>query len=336
MSHANISIFVPHNGCPHECSFCNQRGITGQSRQPNSQDVVSAIEVSLNNTKHKKIHKRELAFFGGSFTAIDKEYMIMLLEAVSPYIKSGQIQGIRVSTRPDAIDNDILNLLKYYGVTAIELGAQSMIDSVLEKNNRGHSSDDVRDASKLIKDSGFELGLQMMVGLYGSNYEGDLYTCDEFIRLKPETVRIYPTVIMKGTKLAKVYCDGQYIPMDFESTVNLCAVLLDKFETNEINVIRLGLHSSESLKRDIIVGVWHPAFREICESKRFLSKFIDKIEELSFKSKDVLVRINDKDVSKFIGQKKCNLRKINDMGYNIKLVCDEKMDKCNIEVEELF
>ncbi len=335
MSHANISVFVPHNGCPHQCSFCNQRGITGISKQPSKEDVVSAIEISLKNSV-KKIDSRELAFFGGSFTAINRDYMIELLEAAKPYVDCGQLQGIRLSTRPDAIDEEILALLKFYGVTSIELGAQSMVDEVLRLNNRGHSSRDVENASRLIKKYGFELGLQMMVGLYGSDYKKDLYTGQKFIELKPDTVRIYPTVIMKNTELENLYKSGKYTPMQFDETVELCSKLLDEFEKSHIKVIRLGLHSSESLKEDIVAGVWHPAFREICESRRFFCRFVHESEKLFKDVKKLAVRINPKDISKFVGQKRCNLKEIGKLGYDIKLIADDEVDKDNIKLEELF
>lgn len=171
MKHANVAIFVPHNGCPHQCSFCNQRSITGQQVQPTPQDILSAIQVAK-SSQNAQIRETEIAFFGGSFTAIERSYMCALLNVAAPFVKDKTFSGIRISTRPDAIDDEILTLLKQYGVTSIELGAQSMDDSVLVHNQRGHTAEQVRTASRLIKSYGFSLGLQMMTGLYGDTVNG--------------------------------------------------------------------------------------------------------------------------------------------------------------------
>ena len=211
--------------------------------------------------------KSEIAFFGGSFTAIDRDYMLTLLDAAKPYLKD--FGGIRVSTRPDNIDEEILCLLKEAGVTAIELGAQSMNDDVLRLNDRGHDSDAVRKSSELIKKFSFSLGLQMMTGLYGSSDKTDLETAREFIALSPDTVRIYPTVILKNTKLEELFVSGDYIPDTLEETVNLCSQLISMFEDNNISVIRVGLHSSETVEGSMLAGGYHPALRELCENRIF-------------------------------------------------------------------
>ena len=241
MKKGNISIFVPHLGCPCQCSFCNQKTITGQANQPTPQDVDKAVKTALKS----KGFDYEIAFFGGSFTAIDREYMISLLKAANKYIKSNEVKGIRISTRPDYIDKEILDILKSYGVTSIELGAQSMSDDVLLANDRGHSAESVFKSSELIKSYGFSLGLQMMTGLYKSDIQKDLYTAETFVKINPDTVRIYPTVIMKDTKLAELYLNGEYTPYSLEKSVNLCSKLIELFEKNNIKIIRLGLHYEE-------------------------------------------------------------------------------------------
>ena len=244
MKKGNISIFVPHIGCPQKCSFCNQNTITGSHSVPTPDDVKNAVETALLKTEYEY----EIAFFGGSFTAIERAYMISLLETAKPYIESGKIKGIRCSTRPDAIDDEVLSLLKSYGVTAIELGAQSMNDAVLSANLRGHTADDVRNASRLIKEYGFELGLQMMTDLYLSTPELDIETAKEIIKLNPDTVRIYPTVTLKNTYLEKLMIEGKYIPSSIESTISLCAKLVPMFNDKGIKIIRLGLHASDDVK----------------------------------------------------------------------------------------
>ncbi|MGN1202728.1 MAG: elongator complex protein 3, partial [Eubacterium sp.] len=219
MKKGNISIFVPHQGCPCQCSFCNQKTITGQTKAPDKEDVVNAVETALK----KKNFEYEIAFFGGSFTAIDRDYMTSLLDAAYPYVKSGQVKGIRISTRPDCIDDEIFELLKGYGVTAIELGAQSMDNGVLQANRRGHTAEDVVNASKLIKSYGFELGLQMMTGLYTDTEEKCIETAKKIIDLAPDTVRIYPTVVLKDTYLAELYEKELYKPLNADESAELCA-----------------------------------------------------------------------------------------------------------------
>lgn len=307
---------MPHNGCPHQCSFCNQKSIVGQAYQPTKADVVSAVKTALSSLKENTANA-EIAFFGGSFTAIDREYMRSLLEATVPYI--GKFKGIRISTRPDCIDVEILDLLKKYKVTSIELGAQSMDDAVLKANNRGHSSADVVFASKLIKDYGFSFGLQMMTGLYESTYEKDLYTASQFIKLKPDTVRIYPTIVMKNTELERLYQSGEYVPTTLEATVDLCSKLLCMFSENNISVIRLGLHHSESLDNDMVAGAYHPAFKELCESKIMLDKAFSILKEINAEGVIELF-VSPSCVSKMIGNKRCNIAKLNESGYNVKII----------------
>ena len=264
MKHSNISIFVPHNGCPNACTFCNQREITGQSYQPTPQDVINAVNIAR---QYSDTQNTEIAFFGGSFTAVPRDYMLSLLQAAYPFVKSGEFYGIRLSTRPDCINEEILDILKNHGVTAIELGTQSMCDDVLTANKRGHSSADSVNSSLLIKQYGFSLGLQMMTGLYKSNDEKDFYTARKIADLQPDTVRIYPTIVMRGTELYDLYKKGLYIPQTLETAIPLCAKLLQFFEEKHINVIRLGLHDSDSLKQNMTAGAYHPAFRELCESE---------------------------------------------------------------------
>ncbi|MBQ1388448.1 MAG: radical SAM protein [Clostridia bacterium] len=320
---ANIALFVPLNGCPHRCSFCDQRIITGKAYQPTEEDVHNAVKTALSSSRR---YNYEIAFFGGSFTAIDRNYMIKLLGAAYQYVKSGDVSGIRISTRPDAIDENVLDVLKSYGVTSIELGAQSMNDGVLEKNGRGHNAQAVVLASQMIKRRGFSLGLQMMTGLYGSNAALDEYTADKIIELSPDTVRIYPTVTLKGTRLEKLYESGEYNPMTLSESVNLCALLLDKFSKHNIEVIRLGLHYSEQLEKDIVYDNYHPAFRELCESKLMFDKFMEVCNKRDIdKSGNITVWVNPSCVSKFIGQKRANILKLEEMGYNVNVKSEQSV-----------
>ncbi|MGN1433794.1 MAG: elongator complex protein 3 [Ruminococcus sp.] len=320
---------MPHNGCPHQCSFCNQKNITGQSYQPTKEDVKNALEKAVIDLGDKA-QNAEIAFFGGSFTAIDRDYMIALLEAAKLYTKI--FCGIRISTRPDYIDEEVLDILKRYNVTSIELGAQSMDDFVLKANNRGHSSDDVIRASKLIKNYGFSLGLQMMTGLYSSTYDKDIHTAEKFIELKPDTVRIYPTVIMKETELANLYLSSKYVPYTLEQSVDLCSRLIIMFEKADIKIIRLGLHYSESLVKNSLGNNYHPAFKELCESRIFYNSFIEKTSNID-KAKDFTVFINEKSLSKFYGQKKCNFNCFKEMGYTFGTKFDNTLGKYDLYIK---
>ena len=210
MKHANISLFVPHQGCPHQCSFCNQKTISGSVKELRPEEVKETLLKAVSDGIDPK--NTEIAFFGGSFTAINRDYMISLLEETKPFIDNGSFCGIRVSTRPDAIDDEILSILKEYKVTSIELGAQSTDSQVLLLNHRGHTHDDIIKASNLIKKYGFSLGLQMMTGLLGDTPEKTLKTAEDIISLKPDTVRIYPTIVLEGTYLGELYKKGAYKP----------------------------------------------------------------------------------------------------------------------------
>jgi histone acetyltransferase (RNA polymerase elongator complex component) len=312
MRKSNISIFVPHIGCPHKCSFCNQNTITGQTSAPTAQDVRDTVETALNSNGDGRF-EYEIAFFGGSFTAIDREYMVSLLEAAYPYVKNGSVKGIRISTRPDFIDDEILSILKKYGITSIELGAQNMNDKVLAANLRGHTAEDVRNAANLIKKRDFELGLQMMTDLYMSNRGLDFATAREFAKLKPKTVRIYPTVVLKGTYLAKLYESGEYKPTPLKKTVALCADLVEFFEQHDIDVIRVGLHSSSDVKENMLAGGYHECLGEMVISKMMFNQI------LRTPPGEHQVFINQKSISKLLGNKKSNLAEIEKAGYKLEI-----------------
>lgn len=329
MKHANIALFVPHIGCPNQCSFCNQRSISGQQTLLTPDDVKQACQQALEQGM-AHYQDTQLAFFGGSFTAIDREYMVSLLEAAQPFLKNGLISGIRLSTRPDAIDSEILELLLKYGVSAIELGVQSMDDEVLIANQRGHTSDDVRIACSMIKSYGIELGLQMMTGLYQDTPEKDRDTALEIAALKPATVRIYPTILIKGTPLERLYLAGLYAPQSLEDAVELCSSLLEIFHNEKIRVIRLGLHASTFLEKDILGGPYHPAFRELCESRIYRKKAIAQLQGLEGKS--AILYVQPSALSKMIGQKKSNLLALQSLGYSVMVKPKDNMEEYQIHV----
>lgn len=279
---------------------------------PDALYVKKAVETALK----KRDFDYEIAFFGGSFTAIDRGYMLELLQAAYPYVKSGQVRGIRISTRPDCIDAEILDILKAYGVTSIELGAQSMDDGVLEANRRGHTAQDVFDASGLIQSYGFELGLQMMTGLYTDTQEKAVETAERIIALAPETVRIYPTVVLKNTYLAELYEKGVYTPLNVEESVELCARLVPMFENADIKVIRLGLHSGKDIKENMLAGGFHDSFGELVKSRILVNKILE------LPPADYQVFVHPKSLSKLKGNNKRNIYLLMERGYNIKIITD--------------
>lgn len=320
MKKGNISIFIPHLGCPHQCSFCNQKTITGKQSQPTAQDVDNAVQTALK----RKGYEYEIAFFGGSFTAIDRDYMIMLLQTAYKYVERHSVTGIRVSTRPDAIDDETLCILKKYGVTSIELGAQSMDDEVLRANLRGHCADDVVNASNLIHKHGFELGLQMMTGLYLDTDEKAVQTAEKLIALKPATVRIYPTVVLKNTYLAELYDKEIYKPQNVDDAATLCTILLPMFENAGIKVIRLGLHSSEDIKKNMVAGAFHDSFGEIVKSRFMLNKI------LAYPPGSYEIFVNEKSLSKLKGNQKRNIYFLMENGYNVKITVNN-----NVKIDDI-
>lgn len=324
-AHSNISIFVTHLGCPNRCSFCNQRYIAGTTDMPTAETVSNAV----NSAKNHNPKTTEIAFFGGSFTAIDRDYMLELLKSAYTYVLSGDVCGIRISTRPDAIDDEILTLLKKYGVTAIELGAQSMCDDVLTLNKRGHTAKDVESASVLIKKYGFSLGLQMMTGLYGDTVDNALFTAEQFIKLKPDTVRIYPTIVLENTDLADYYRQGVYKVMSLDDTVDLVCKLLKMFNDSGINVIRTGLHTID--EQSYVAGPWHPAFSELCQSKMYLETALKKLK----KQGKYIIYVKPNCISKMIGQKRTNINKLNNMGYDCTVKPKDNLSEYEIEIKDV-
>ncbi len=332
MKKANVAFFIPHVGCPNRCSFCNQNTISGENSVPSVDYIKETLNNAIASMDKGTLKSSEIAFFGGSFTAIDKNLMTELLACVQQYIGENGFCGIRVSTRPDAINDQILELLKKYRVTSIELGAQSMSDDVLLKNMRGHTADDVFYASSLIKKHGFSLGLQMMTGLYGDTSVGAVETAKKFIEIKPDTVRIYPTVILKDTYLAQLYTEEKYNPLNVEETVLLCAELLNMFEQNDIKVIRVGLHDQPGLKENFVAGAYHAALGELIMGEQMFLKALSALKKAKIESGEVCIAVNPSNLSQMIGQKKCNLNRFSDIGYKVSVKADNSVKIKDLKV----
>ena len=280
-----IPIFVPHLGCPNNCTFCNQKRISGQTKMVTAKDVKDTIEYYLSHFKDDNKYV-EVAFFGGSFTAIDISKQIELLESVQEYIRNKLVNSIRISTRPDAIDKEILKRMKKYHVKTIELGVQSTNNYILNKCKRGHTGEDVEKASKLIRRHGFILGHQMMVGLPESTKQDEINTAKELIRLKPKIVRIYPVLVIKDTELADEYERGEYTPLTVGQAVERCKEIVDLFNRKKINIIRIGLQNTEEIsdpsteKSSVVAGPYHPAFRQLVESSMWYDSIVNNIKKV--------------------------------------------------------
>ena len=300
-----LPVFVPHLGCPHACVFCNQRRITGQLRPADAETVRKIIQdaAALPQTGAK----RQLAFYGGSFTAIDEAQQEELLQAAHEALERGEIDSIRLSTRPDAIDGTVLERLRRYGVETVELGAQSMDDEVLRLSGRGHTAADVKRASEMIKAAGFHLILQMMTGLPGDTPGRCVETAKRIIRLQPDGVRIYPTVIVKDTALYELWRSGQYREHTVEDAVSVCARIVPLFEQAGIPVIRLGLNPTEELSGgDAVAGAYHPALGELVKSRILLNQARKLLDGVPAGSR-VTLGIGAPRLSQLIGQKKANI-----------------------------
>ena len=300
-----LPVFVPHLGCPHACVFCNQRRITGQLQPADAETVRKIIQdaAALPQTGAK----RQLAFYGGSFTAIDEAQQEELLQAAHEALERGEIDSIRLSTRPDAIDGTVLERLRRYGVETIELGAQSLDDEVLCLSGRGHTAADVMRASKLIREAGFHLILQMMTGLPGDTPGRCVETARRIIRLQPDGVRIYPTVIVKDTELYELWRSGQYREHTVEDAVSICAKIVPLFEKSGIPVIRLGLNPTEELSGgDAVAGAYHPALGELVKSRILLNQARELLDSVPAGSR-VTLGIGAPRLSQLIGQRKVNV-----------------------------
>lgn len=339
-----IPIFVPHLGCPNDCIFCNQKSISGQKKNITKEEVKNTIDNYLKNIKDKKAIK-EIAFFGGSFTAIDENLQEELLKVAYNYIKGGLIDSIRISTRPDCINKKTLKRLKRYKVKTIELGVQSANNYILKRSNRGHTFEDVKKASRLIRWYGFTLGHQMMVGLPESTRIDEINTAKELIKLKPKMIRIYPVLVIRNTKLEKEYEKGIYEPITLVQAVEICKELVRMFANKNIDVIRIGLQSTQEIsdprnkESEVVSGPYHPAFRQLVESSMWYEAIVSKIKKLNVKVKEVEVTVNPIDANNVIGHKKENVNKLKEL-YDVDLIVKQdnemKQGKSKIEITKIY
>lgn len=327
-------MFVPHIGCKELCVFCNQKNISGSQKPFSRQDILRLLD----GIDFKKDREYELAFYGGSFTAIPLSQQIELLDTIGIYIDKGLISSIRVSTRPDAINEEKLKILKDYSVKTIELGAQSMNDRVLSLSGRGHNAKAVEKSSKLIKEKEFDLGLQMMTGLPGSSDESDIETAKEIADLKPNFVRIYPTVIVKGTELERMWKEGSYVQHSVDDAVRVCAEIIPIFEDEGIKIIRLGLNPTKDLNENFVLGgAYHPALGELAQSRLMLNIMRNKLNKMHIdKNKTLQICVSPKLVSQTVGQRRENISALKKEFEIEKIKIIPNKELCGRDIEFAF
>lgn len=329
--HINIPVFIPHLGCPNMCVFCNQRLISGHT-EFQKESVRKLIEEALFTIPPDA--ETEIAFFGGSFTGIDRELMVYLLDTAEEYIDSGKVSGIRLSTRPDYISREILDILKKYTVKTIELGIQSMDDNVLTISRRGHTSEVTREACRLICEYGFELIGQMMVGLPGADTVSECETAREICSMGVSGARVYPTVVFKGTELLNMTCNRNYFPLDTETAILRTKNVLAIFAEHDIPVIRVGLCASENLaSEDAVAGATHSAIGELAMGELYYDIICCELDLINVNSGKVIVSVPRGDTSKAVGQKKRNILRLKEK-YKISVSFreDDKLDMYKIKI----
>jgi len=310
---AIIPLFIPHMGCPNDCVFCNQNTITASAGPINVEEVREMMESRLKNLQPLGIETIEAAFFGGSFTGLPLDLQQELLGAVLPYKQSGQIQKIRLSTRPDYINQLILDLLQSYSVDIIELGVQSFDDRVLSLSNRGHTVEQTLDACRLIKENGFSLGIQLMLGLPGDSKETALKSAVKTVEIKPDFVRIYPTVILAGSRLAEMFHQGFYIPLKTDEAIIIAKEMVRLFDRENIPVIRIGLKSTDNIcTANDLAGAYHPAFRQLVEGALAFDDMDLQLRQLNLQTGSLILSAHPKSFSNLVGHKGINRRRFAD------------------------
>ena len=320
MKHYNIPIFIPELACPNRCIYCNQRHISGQLQAVKPEEIKQIIEQHL--ATFIRPSEVELAFFGGSFTGIDEKDMLTYLQIVQPYIEQGEIKSIRISTRPDYINEKILDILQQYNIKDIELGAQSLNEEVLAFAKRGHTVRDVENASQLIKSYGFSLGLQMMIGLPLDSVEKSKETAKKILELGAESTRIYPTLVINNTDLADLYRQNKYKALSLDEAVDWTTEIYKIFSQSSIKILRVGLHPSEALINgtELLAGPFHVSFKELVLTKIWQEKF----EKLPINTKTILV--NPKEINYAIGYNSKNKQLLQKKFPYLKFISDSNVE----------
>jgi histone acetyltransferase (RNA polymerase elongator complex component) len=325
-----IPVFIPELACPFQCVFCDQKKISGYTNTPSGNEVNRIIESYLNSFTNKDAIIN-IGFFGGNFTGIPINEQEEYLKIAYSYFKKGDVQGIRLSTRPDYISPDIVALLKNYEVSTVELGAQSFDEDVLKKSGRGHKVADILQASALIKNAGINLGLQMMIGLPGDSLQKSLFTAKEIVRLGANNTRIYPTLVIKGTKLEKLYLKGKYLPLSLAEAVEWTKTILSLFNNNGIDVIRVGLHPSEGLLNghELAAGPFHVSFKELVLTDIWKDIFANSLVE---KGNNILINVALGQLNNAVGYKASNLNMLKLKYRSVKFNTDATLNNYEFDV----
>lgn len=304
-----IPIFLPHMGCPHQCAFCNQTAITRERRRVLSPEQLRARIDAFLGFRGKPRHNTQIAFFGGNFLGLKEADIRSLLDEASKFVSAEKADSIRISTRPDTIQKDRLDILSGYPVSTVELGVQSMDDGVLTRAKRGHTAGHTERAVGLLKEHPYEIGLQMMVGLPGDDERKSMNTARRIADLKPDFVRIYPTVVLRDSLLAQWYEAGKYTPLTLDACVTLVKKLYLLFRDKKIPVIRMGLQASEGLENDgaILAGPYHPSFGHMVHSEIFLDAATAALEAEKVRKGRVCIHVHPRSISKMKGHKNRNV-----------------------------
>ena len=330
-----VPVFLPHAGCPHQCVFCNQSSITATHARLSSNDVRRQIETFF-GFRHKQRRYTQIAFFGGNFFGIQTQTIKRLLTVATEYVTAGYANSIRFSTRPDTVDHQRLAAVKAFPVTTIELGVQSMDDRVLKRSNRGHTAADTVKAVQLLQEHEYEVGVQMMVGLPGDNVRRLQASARKIVRLKPDFIRIYPTVVLAGSPLATMYQKGDYVALSLEQAVRQVKDLYLYFKNENIGVIRMGLQATEAFADDsiLLAGPYHPAFGHMVYCEIFLDMAITQLQSSNFTAQSVRLHIHPHSVSKMRGPKNGNIKKLGETFHlkTIEIVPDASLNEDQLTV----
>jgi histone acetyltransferase (RNA polymerase elongator complex component) len=325
-----IPVFIPHQGCPHDCLFCNQQEISGYDRgDRRALPVADTIDQWLSRRGGRS--QVQVAFYGGSFTCMTRERQEELLSAVQPYIDRREVDTIRLSTRPDCIDSSVIELLQNHRVGVVELGVQSLTEEVLRKSRRGHSAKQSLQALTLLKEAGLTVGIQLMPGLPGETTGSFLKTVDTVIRRAPDFVRLYPALVVRDSGLQRLHAMGKYRPMTLNKAIALTARSCQRLESYGIEVVRMGLQPTDSLAQSIVAGPYHPAFGELVRSRLWLKQIRAEVARLEPMQK-LHIYISHRDMSAVVGRKRCNIRRLEELGFSgrFAVTVDKSMERRSI------
>ncbi len=330
-----IPVFIPHQGCPHACIFCNQHRISGQGEDTpvTPAEVKDTIALWLERDRQRNADV-QVAFYGGSFTGLPLLRQKELLQAVEPYCRKGRVRSIRLSTRPDYIDSETVSFLRNHGVTTVELGVQSLDNMVLDKSCRGHTAEHTVEAVKILKHGRMEAGLQLMLGLPGQSFRSLVHTVKEAAAMLPDFVRIYPVLVLKESRLYEVYAKKEYLPLSLDKAVVQAAWVKKYLDSKGIRVVRMGLQAGPELEKSLVAGPYHPSFGELVNSRIMLQQ-TRKVLQGAEKGKPYTLSISDRDVSVFRGMHSCNIKRLKELGLHeqYELVTDKSQPRFTVFVK---